>query len=80
LRGGTASVQVWASIFCSVREPVDQPLCGFYAAAFTRLLLLFNLESHAEVVACRGTGEPACIVRIAPVDAVAVAPAKAEAL
>ena len=32
------------SIFCSVREPVEHPLCGFYAAVFTRLLALFNLD------------------------------------
>jgi bacteriochlorophyll 4-vinyl reductase len=64
-RGGMARIDVRASIFCSVREPVGHPLCGFYAAAFTRLLTLFNLRSHAEVMACRGTGEPACVVRIA---------------
>jgi bacteriochlorophyll 4-vinyl reductase len=65
IRGGMARIDVRASIFCSVREPVGHPLCGFYAAAFTRLLTLFNVRSHAEVMACRGTGEPACVVRIA---------------
>ena len=60
-----ARIDVRASIFCSVREPVGHPLCGYYAAAFTRLLTLFNLRSRAEVLACRGTGEPACVVRIA---------------
>lgn len=65
VRGGMARIDVRASIFCSVREPVGHPLCGFYAAAFTRLLTLFNLRSQAEVMACRGTGEPACVVRIA---------------
>ena len=65
IRGGMARIDVRASIFCSVREPVGHPLCGYYAAAFTRLLTLFNLRSRAEVLACRGTGEPACIVRIA---------------
>jgi bacteriochlorophyll 4-vinyl reductase len=65
---GTARVQLRASIFCSVREPVGQPLCQFYAAAFARLLRLFNLESSAEVVACRGTGGPTCIVQIAAVN------------
>src|SRR3954468_23817618 len=33
-RGGTARIDVRASIFCTVREPVAHPLCGFYAAAF----------------------------------------------
>ena len=65
VRGGTARIDVRASIFCSVREPVRHPLCGFYAAAFTRLSSLFNLRSHAEVLACRGTGEPVCVVTIA---------------
>src|SRR5205085_9831675 len=65
VRRGTARIDVRASIFCSVREPVNHPLCGFYAAAFTRLLALFNLRTHAEVVACRGTGVPSCIVTMA---------------
>jgi hypothetical protein len=64
-RGGLVSVDVRASIFCTVREPVHHPLCGFYAAAFTRLLELFNLHARAEVVACRGTGEPTCVMKLA---------------
>jgi hypothetical protein len=66
IRRGTARVDLRASIFCTVREPVEHPLCGFYAAAYTRLLVLFNLGARAEVVSCRGTGEPACILSVAP--------------
>ena len=65
LRRGTASIDVRASVFCSVREPVALPLCGFYAAAFTRLMTLFDIGAHAEVVACRGTGEPSCLLKVA---------------
>jgi hypothetical protein len=65
LKNGAASLDVRASIFCTVREPVDQPLCGYYAAALTRLLALFNLDGRTEVVACRGIGEPACVLKIA---------------
>jgi predicted hydrocarbon binding protein len=65
LRSNTARVDVRASIFCTVREPVRHPLCGYYAAAFTRLLALFDLRGQTEVVACRGTGEPACRLVIA---------------
>jgi bacteriochlorophyll 4-vinyl reductase len=64
-RRGLASIDVRASIFCTVREPVSHPLCGFYAAAFTRLLTLFNMHARAEVVACRGTGEPSCVLKVA---------------
>ena len=65
LRRGIASVDVRASIFCTVREPVPHPLCGFYAAAFTRLLTLFNLQGRTEVVACRGTGGATCLLKVA---------------
>jgi bacteriochlorophyll 4-vinyl reductase len=64
-RKGTAKVDVRASVFCSVREPVDHPLCGFYAAAFTRLMALFDVGARTEVVACRGTGEPSCLLKVA---------------
>ena len=64
VRKGTARVDLRASIFCTVREPVSHPLCGFYAAAFTRLLAMFNLSSSAVVVACRGTGEQSCVVQV----------------
>jgi bacteriochlorophyll 4-vinyl reductase len=65
VRRGVASVDVRASIFCTVREPVPQPLCGFYAAAFTRLMKLFNMPARTDVIACRGTGEPTCVLKIA---------------
>ncbi len=54
-----------ASIFCTVREPVPLPLCGFYAAALTRLFRLFDLNGRAEVVACRGTGGSSCLLKVA---------------
>ena len=70
VRRGTARVDLRDSIFCTVRDRVPQPLCGFYAAAFTRLLALFNLPVRTEVVACRGTGEPTCVLTVALTDGV----------
>src|SRR5688572_11115715 len=32
-RKGTGAVDIRGSIFCEVRDPVEQPLCEFYAAA-----------------------------------------------
>jgi hypothetical protein len=52
-----------------VREPVTRPLCGFYAAALTRLLQLFDLEGRIEVVTCRGIGESTCVLKVAPLNA-----------
>jgi hypothetical protein len=65
LQNGAASLDVRASIFCTVREPANQPLCGYYAAALTRLLSLFNLDGRTDVVACRAIGEPMCVLKIA---------------
>ena len=55
IRKNNASLIVDQSIFCSVREPVAQPLCRFYAAACVRLLALFEIDAAADVVSCRGT-------------------------
>jgi bacteriochlorophyll 4-vinyl reductase len=65
LRRGNASVDLRASVFCTVREPVPSPLCGFYAAAFTRLMVLFDVGAQIEVVACRGTGKTSCVLNVA---------------
>ena len=64
-RRGTANVDLRASIFCTVREPVEYPLCGFYAAAFARMLAMFDVGATARVVACRGTGKSNCVVQVA---------------
>jgi hypothetical protein len=64
VRKGTASLDLRASIFCSVREPVPQPLCGFYAASLARLLTLFGLQGRPEVIACRGTGGLTCVLKL----------------
>ena len=68
VRRGTATLDVRASLFCTVREPLPQPLCGFYAAAFTRLLTLFDVRARAEVVACRATGKASCLMTIAEIN------------
>jgi bacteriochlorophyll 4-vinyl reductase len=57
-------VDVRPSIFCAVREPVAQPLCGFYAAAFTRLQSLFGLQAEAKVETCRGAGGTGSVLHI----------------
>jgi hypothetical protein len=64
-RRGVVNLDVRGSLFCSVREPVGQALCGFYAAACAKLMQLFGEDADVDVVSCRGTGESACVVRIA---------------
>jgi bacteriochlorophyll 4-vinyl reductase len=81
LRRGTARFDLRASVFCTVREKVPHPLCGFYAAAFTRLLALFDIGATTEVLACRGTGEPTCVLNVSLTDGQPAQPVEsAEAL
>lgn len=60
LRRGSGTVDISDSIFCDVREKADRPLCGFYAAAITRLADAFEMEAEAHVVSCRGNGGALC--------------------
>ncbi len=68
LRRGQATVDVRGSVFCTVRDAVPRPLCGFYVAAFTRLHALFDLTARVEVSSCRGMGQTACLMTFAPSD------------
>lgn len=62
---GTVRVDVRRSLFCDVRETGPAPLCGFYAAAFARVLDLFALRADAAVTTCRATGADGCTLSIA---------------
>ena len=65
LRRGTARVDLRASIFCTVREPVLHPLCGFYAAAFTRLLALSISTPRPRWSPAGAPAKPTCVLQIA---------------
>jgi len=60
VRRGTTRIELPVSIFCTVREPAPYRLCGYYAAAYARLLFLFDYPAVVEVVSCRGAGEGSC--------------------
>ena len=65
VRKDTASVDLRGSLFCEVREASVQPLCGFYAAAITRVLKLFAVPGEAHVEACRASrATPGCLMSI----------------
>ena len=64
LRRSQGTFEVRGSIFCSVREPVRQPLCTYYASAVSRLLALCEIEGSAHAAQCRGTGATTCRVAV----------------
>lgn len=68
VRRGSAEIQVRGSIFCTVREPVTQPLCRYYAAALARMLSLFEMPGRISVRSCRSTvgGGEQCVLDMAP--------------
>jgi predicted hydrocarbon binding protein len=57
-------IDIRGSIFCEVREQVDQPLCGFYAAAIGRLMHLFQLEADVRPDRCRAAGGGQCVMSL----------------
>jgi hypothetical protein len=72
-KGGRVTVDLRSSIFCGVRQPFPEPLCGFYAAAFRRVMTLFDLPMSAVVTRCRGMGDTLCVLSMSVEDG-AVAP------
>jgi hypothetical protein len=60
-----ASIDLRASLFCEVRDPVDHPLCEFYAAALRRLMGQFELDADVITERCRATGAGECAMSLA---------------
>ena len=63
-RSSHLAVDIRGSIFCEVRDQVEQPLCEFYAAAIRRLMYLFNLEADVGTDRCRATGGGQCLMSV----------------
>ena len=63
-RRGKGAVDIRGSIFCEVRDRVEEPLCEFYASAIRRLLYLFSLDADVGTEQCRATGAGQCLMSI----------------
>ena len=63
-RKGQGAVDLRGSIFCEVRDPVEAPLCEFYASAIRRVMFLFSLEVEVGTEQCRATGAGQCLMTI----------------
>ncbi len=61
---GRGAVDIRGSIFCEVRDRVEQPLCEFYASAIRRLMYLFSLDVEVGTEQCRATGGGQCLMTI----------------
>jgi hypothetical protein len=67
-RAGKGEAVIKGSIFCEVRDPVELPLCEYYAAALRRLMQLFGLRVEVAIEHCRGvqTGPCRIALRVQP--------------
>jgi hypothetical protein len=63
-RQGTGAFDIRGSIFCEVRDRVEDPLCEFYAAAVRKLMALFSLDAAVDITACRATGKEQCVLSV----------------
>jgi hypothetical protein len=63
-RKGKGAVDIRGSLFCEVRDRVEQPLCEFYASAIRRLMYLFSLDVEVGTEQCRATGAGQCLMSI----------------
>lgn len=58
------AVDLRGSLFCDVRDPVEQPLCVYYASAIRRVMDLFELDVEVETQQCRATGAGQCLMSV----------------
>jgi bacteriochlorophyll 4-vinyl reductase len=61
-RRDRGAVDILGSLFCEVRDPVEQPLCEYYAAAIRTAMRLFDVDVEVETEQCRATGAGQCLM------------------
>src|SRR5262245_830523 len=71
-RKAHGSVDIRGSLFCEVRDPVDHPLCEYYASAIRRVMRLFAIEADVATEQCRATGAGGQCVMVVSVRPVGV--------
>lgn len=71
VRRNQARVEVRDSLFCSVREARELPLCAFYVAVAVVTLRHFGIGAQATVEQCRAVSGGTCVIALALTDAVA---------
>jgi V4R domain len=61
-RKARGAVDIRGSLFCEVRDPVDRPLCEYYASAIRRVMRLFAVDVEIATEQCRATGAGHCVM------------------
>ncbi|MGE3275581.1 MAG: hypothetical protein AB7O67_10745 [Vicinamibacterales bacterium] len=79
LRRGSGTMEIRDSVFCTLREAAADPMCGYYAAAVTRLFALFQIDADVSVRECRASGGAGCTLDVTVRGALAEPAVPAEA-
>jgi hypothetical protein len=61
---GSVTVEIAGSVFCAVREPQRQPLCGFYAAVVVETLSALGVPATGHAERCRAVEGAKCSMAI----------------
>ena len=64
LKRGQGTLTLKNSVFCTVREPFDWPLCVFYSAALSHLFALAEMQGDVRVETCQGVGDGSCVMAV----------------
>jgi bacteriochlorophyll 4-vinyl reductase len=64
LRKGVGTMDIRASVFCTVRETAHWPMCVFYCAAVERFVQRFELDATVDSHQCRAAGATACSMTV----------------
>lgn len=65
LRKGHGRLDVRGSVFCEVREPSAERLCGFHEAVVSKLFALYDVPGLVRLDQCLAVGDPGCAVVVA---------------
>jgi len=63
-RKGRGAFDIRGSIFCELRDRVQEPMCEYYASAIRKLMFLFNLHVDVDTEQCRATGAGQCLMSV----------------
>jgi bacteriochlorophyll 4-vinyl reductase len=64
IRRGQGAFDVRDSVFCTVRERSNEPLCTFHTAVVSRLLELYSVPGEVRLDHCRAIGDPSCLITV----------------
>ena len=64
VRKGSGTIDLRGSIFCTLRERAQSPMCVYYSSAVERFLARFEIDASVAVTQCKASGAAGCTMTI----------------